>query len=86
MDKNKFKVFNIGIAKVIANLQLEAGQNFYEILWIRRSSYCFINRFALQINYILMSEFTEITINLKILFFASFTKISIKRDVYFSRK
>jgi hypothetical protein len=31
--------------KVIANLQLEAGQNFYENVWIRRSSYCFIYRF-----------------------------------------
>jgi hypothetical protein len=36
--------------KVIANLQLEAGQNCYEILWIRRSSYCFINRFYLHFN------------------------------------
>jgi hypothetical protein len=48
--------------KVIANLQLEAGQNCYEISWIRRSSYCFIHRFVLQINYVLISEFT---INLK---------------------
>jgi hypothetical protein len=40
--------------KVIANLQIEAGQNFYENVWIRRSSYCFIHRFFLQINYILV--------------------------------
>jgi hypothetical protein len=44
--------------KVIANLHLEAGQNFYENVLIRRSSYCFIYRFFLQINYIFVSEFT----------------------------
>jgi hypothetical protein len=44
--------------KVIANLQLEAEQNFCEIVWIRRSLYCFIYRFFIQINYIFVSEFT----------------------------
>jgi hypothetical protein len=34
--------------KVIANLQFEAGQNFYEIVWIQRSSYCFIHRFSFK--------------------------------------
>jgi hypothetical protein len=41
--------------KVLANLQLEAGQKFYEVLWIGRSSYCFIHRFCFfQMNYILV--------------------------------
>jgi hypothetical protein len=46
--------------KIIANLQLEAG--FYEILWIRRSSYRFFQIFF-QISCIFVSEFA---INFKI--------------------
>jgi hypothetical protein len=40
--------------KVITNLQLEAGQTFLDVLYIRRSSYCIIHRVFIQINYIVV--------------------------------
>jgi hypothetical protein len=68
--------------KVITNLQLEAEQNFYENVWIRRASYCFINRFFFQINRYLFQS-SPLTSKYD---FASFAKISLKGDVYFPRK
>jgi hypothetical protein len=68
--------------KVIANLQLEAEQNFYKNVWIRRSSYCFI---YLSPSNQLYTRFQSSPSTSKHNF-ASFTKCPLKRDVYFPRK
>jgi hypothetical protein len=68
--------------KVIANLQLEAGQNFYDVLWIRRSSYCFI--YILSFKSIIYS-FSEFTIKCEILFCIIYLNF-IKKRCLFSKK
>jgi hypothetical protein len=46
-----FQQYYLVKKKVIANLQLEAVQIFYDVLWIPRSLYCFFHRVVLHINY-----------------------------------
>jgi hypothetical protein len=62
------------ITKVIANLQLEAEHNFYEVLWIRRSSYCFIV-FSFKL---IIYSFQNSP--------STCSKFSLKRNVNFPRK